>query len=157
MPQYPGPFPLVSVMFVVSDADDVIPTRRVMALKTLIHSRVFLVSELLGNHREVLHVVTGRRLMTLNTLCGSGRRMLIALHRPSLKRVALRTVAPEVLEVRISAIMATRAVEGFTSGVFRELIGVLNLEPSLQGRQCCGTVGVSLGCNLERAGSDTGE
>ena len=145
------------MMFVVPDADDVIPTGRVMALKTLIHTRVLLVSELLGNHREVPHVVTGRRLMTLNTLRGSRGRMLIPLHRPSLKRVALRTVAPEVLEVRISAIMATGAVEGFAGGVFRELIGVLNLEPSLQGRQCRGTVGVGPGCNLERAGSGTGE
>ena len=145
------------MMFVIPDADDVIPTGRVMALKTLIHARVLLVSELLGNHREVLHVVTGRRLMTLNTLRGSRGRMLIPFHRPSLKRVALRTVAPEVLEVRISAIMATRAVEGFAGGVFCELIGVLDLEPSLQGRQCRGTVGVGLGCNLERAGSGTGE
>ena len=129
-------------MFVEADADDVVPTGRVVALETLIHARGLLVSELLGDHREVLHEVARRRLMTLYAFFGSRGRVLVAAHGPRFKNVALRAIIIEPLEVRIFAIVAGGAIEGFAGGAFFELIGALNLKPSLQGRKSRGAVWV---------------
>ena len=118
-------------MFVEPDADDVVPTGCIVALETLVHARVLLVSELLGNHREVLHEVTWGRQMTLHTLFGFGGRVLVAAHDPRLEGVALCTVASEPFEVWILAIMAGGAIERFTRCPFVELIGTLDLKPSL--------------------------
>ena len=113
-------------MFVEPDTDDVVPTGRVVALETLVHAGVLLASELLGDHREMLHEVTWRRLMTLHAFFGSGGRVLVTAHRPHLEGVALRAVASEPLEVRILAIVTGSAIEGFVRGALVELIGALN-------------------------------
>ena len=122
------------VMFVESTIDDVIPTRRIVALETLVHSRLLFVGELLGDHRKMPHEMTRRRQMTLHAFLGSGRWMLIAGHGPGLEGVALRAVGSESLKVRILAIMASGAVENFAGGLFFELTRALNPEPSLQER-----------------------
>ena len=121
-------------MFVESNTDDVVPTRRIVALETLVHPRILLVSELLGDHRKMLHEMTRRRQMTLHAFFGSGRWMLIPEHRPSFEGVALRAVGSEPLKVWILTIMASGAVENFAGGAFFELTGALNPEPRLQER-----------------------
>ena len=102
-----------------------------LALETLVHPRILLVSELLGDHRKMFHEVTRRRQMTLHAFFGSGGRMLIAAHRPRLEAVALRAVGSEPLKVRILTIMASGAVENLAGGTFFELTGALNPEPGL--------------------------
>ena len=120
------------VMFVEANADDVVPTCRIVALETLVHARVLLVGELLGDHRKMLHEMTRRSQMTLHAFFGSGRWMLIPEHRPRFEGVALRAVGSEPIKVWILTIMASGTVENFTGGVFFELTGTLNSEPGLQ-------------------------
>ena len=62
----------MSVMLVEADIDDVVPTRRVVALEALIDARVLLAGNLLRNHRKVFHEMTRRRLMALHALLRSG-------------------------------------------------------------------------------------
>lgn len=73
---------LLSVVFVITDIQNVIPAGGVMALETLINLRMFLACELLRDHREMLHEMTGRRLMALDALPGLGWRVLIAGYDP---------------------------------------------------------------------------
>ena len=136
-------------MFVESNIDDVVPTGRVVALETLVHAGVLLARELLGDHREMLHEVTRRRLMTLYAFFGPGGRVLVADHGPCLHRVALRAVASEPFEVRILAIVAGGAIEGFVRGAVIELFGASNAEPRLESVEGRGAVGVRTRCALE--------
>ena len=55
-------------MLVEADIDDVVPTRRVVALEALIHARVLLSRDLLRHHRKVPHEVARRGLVTLNAV-----------------------------------------------------------------------------------------
>ena len=84
-------------MFVEPDIDDVVPTGRVVALETPVHARVLLARELLGDHREMLHEVTRRRLMTLHAFFGSRGRVLVTAHRPRLERVEGRGDLPPLV------------------------------------------------------------
>ncbi|MGE0683766.1 MAG: hypothetical protein AB7P69_23050 [Candidatus Binatia bacterium] len=49
------------VMLVEPDVHDVVPTGRVVALETLVHTRVLLAGELQRDHREVTHEMTRRQ------------------------------------------------------------------------------------------------
>lgn len=69
------------MVFVPPDAFDVVPGRGLMAAITLVdlnwaaasgYLRIFLLSNLLRNHVEMLHVMTRRRLMTLRARLRSG-------------------------------------------------------------------------------------
>ena len=121
-------------MFVEPNPYYVVPTCRIVALEALVHPRVLLVSEFLGDHRKMLHEMTRRRQMTLHAFFGSGRWMLIPEHRPRFEGVALRAVGSEPVKVWILAIMTSGAVENFAGGTFFELTGALNPEPGLQER-----------------------
>jgi hypothetical protein len=60
------------MMLVEADIDDVVPTRRVVALEALIHARVLFAGNLPRDHRKVLHEMARRRLMALHALLGPG-------------------------------------------------------------------------------------
>ncbi len=62
----------MSVMLVEADIDDVVPTRRVVTLETLIHARMLFAGNLLRDHRKVFHEMARRRLMALHTVLGPG-------------------------------------------------------------------------------------
>ena len=62
------------MMLVITHAFDVVPGRRLMATKTLVHLSwsaasgylpIFLLRDLFRNHVEVFHVMARRRLLTL--------------------------------------------------------------------------------------------
>ena len=63
---------LFSVVLVIADIQNIIPAGGRMALETLINLRVLLACELLRDHREMPHEMTGRRLMALDALLGLG-------------------------------------------------------------------------------------
>ena len=65
----------------------------------------------LGNHLEMHHVVTRRRLMTLRATRRARRRVNEAGDCPLRRAVTLRAVLPEQLEVRVFVRVATRAVQ----------------------------------------------
>lgn len=111
----------MSVMFVESDVHDVVPTGRVVALEAVLHARLLLASKFPRDHREVAHEVAGRRLVALHAFLRSRRRVLVAGHGPRLKRVTLRAVATELLEMGIAAIVASGAVERFLCGAVVEV------------------------------------
>ena len=95
--------------------------------------------------------------MTLHAFLGAGGRVLVAAHPPRIESVALRAIASEALEVRVPSIVADGAIQGLARGALVELIGTLNLEPGLQGRERCGAVGVRARCALQCSGSETSE
>lgn len=72
--------------------------------------------------------------------------MLVTSDGPRGEPMALRAVIAEPLEMGISTVMATRAVERLACGAGIELIGVLDAQPSLQRTECGIAVGVSTRC-----------
>ena len=120
-----------SVVFVEPHFDNIVPAGRVVALETLVHTRILLVGELLGDHRKVPHEVTRRREVALHAFFSFGGWVFVATHRPRLESVALRAVASESLEMRILAVVAGGAIERFARGILSELTGPLNPEPGL--------------------------
>ena len=100
-----------SVVFVESDAFDVVPRSRLMAEEALtdlgfLHSR-----HAHRNHFEVHHVVAGRGLMALGTRLRHGRRMAEFRDRPLRGGVALGAVIAEQADVPIFGLVARRAIE----------------------------------------------
>jgi hypothetical protein len=60
------------VVLVEADIDDVVPTRRVMALEALIHASMLFVGNLLRDHRKVFHEMARRRQMALHAVLRPG-------------------------------------------------------------------------------------
>lgn len=58
------------MMLVPADIFDVVERVGPVAEAALVHLRMFLASDLHGHHFEMLHIVTGRRLMALRALFG---------------------------------------------------------------------------------------
>ena len=145
------------MMLVEPDADDVIPTGRIVALETLIHACALLARELPGDHGEVPHEVTRWRLMTLHAVFCSRGWVLVAENVPRLHRVALRAVASEVLVVGVSTIMATGAIERVARGSLVELIRSSNIEPSFERLERCCAIGVRARCALESTSAYSSE
>src|ERR1700691_552868 len=69
--------------------------------------------------------------------------MLVAGNEPRIESVALGTVTAESVEVRIPAIVTSRAVQGLARGGRVELIGASNAQPSFQRPERGGAVGVT--------------
>jgi len=83
------------VMFIPTGAFDVIPRGGLVALRTLVDSRVRLTSDASRNHLEVHHVVAGRRLVALGTVHRIGGRMLILGNGPAVGGMTLCAILAE--------------------------------------------------------------
>ena len=82
-----------------------------MAKKTLTYLRVFNSGDFLGNHVEMHHVVTRRRLMTLSAVARCGGRVSKFWNRPRICPVALRAISTEQAKVFVFRPVTTRAIE----------------------------------------------
>lgn len=88
-------------MLVESRVFDVVPRRRLVALKTLVDSGVRFSRDACRDHLEVHHVMARRCLMTLSTIGRVGRGVPVFGNRPSIGCVALRTILTEQREMTV--------------------------------------------------------
>jgi len=98
-------------MFIPTGAFDVIPRGGLVALRTLVDSRVRLTSDASRNHLEVHHVVAGRRLVALGTVHRIGGRMSKFREGPSVGGMTLCAILAKQFEMAIVIGMAGPAVE----------------------------------------------
>jgi len=89
------------MVFVPAGALDIVPGRRLMALKTLVDARVRSAGDFLRNHIEVLHVMTRRCLMALRTVHRASGRVAVFGDRPAVGRMAWGAIPAEQIEMAI--------------------------------------------------------
>ena len=98
-------------MLVPAGPQDVIPGRRLVALKTLVDSCVRFARNTSRDHLEVPHIMAGWRLMALGAVQGRCRRVAEFRNRPAIGGVALRAILTIEFEVAVIVGMAGAAVE----------------------------------------------
>ncbi len=101
----------VLVMFIPTGAFDVIPRGGLVALRTLVDSRVWLASDASRNHLEVHHVVAGRRLVALGAVHRIGGRMSKFREGPLVCGMTLCAILTKQFEMAIVVGMAGPAVK----------------------------------------------
>ena len=94
------------MMFVPAGTLNIVPGSRLMTGITRLHCGFRLASHFGGNHFEMLHIVTGRRLMTLITITWLTRRMNKRRQWPLNCTVALHAIFPKQLKMTIIVAMA---------------------------------------------------
>ena len=99
------------MVLVIANAFDVVPGGRLVAQITLVDFGVRLTSDLGRDHLKMHHVMARRRLMALSAVLGCRRRMPKFRDRPFRRRVTLRTILAEELDVPILGGMASRAIQ----------------------------------------------
>ena len=98
-------------MLVIANAFDVVPSRRLVALVTLVDFGDGLAGHLGRNHLKMHHVMARRGLVALGAIRGFWRRMSELWDRPFGRPVALGAVLAEEFEVPILGGMAGRAIQ----------------------------------------------
>ncbi len=100
-----------SMVFVPPDPHDVVPRRGLMAGEALCHRGVRPSRDALRDHREMLHQMTGRRLMALDTALATCRRMDEPRDLPRARHVTGLTVVAEGRAMRVDARVAGGTVQ----------------------------------------------
>lgn len=106
-----------SMVFVPPDPHDVVPRRGLMAGEALCHRGVRPSRDALRDHREMLHQMTGRRLMALDTVPATCRRMDEPRDLPRARDVTRLAVVAEVRTMRIDARVAGGTVQWLTAAL----------------------------------------
>src|SRR5260370_33773987 len=99
------------MVLVKAHALDVVPRRRLVTQVALVDLGTRLARHLHRDHVEVPHVVAGRRLVTLGAVRRARRRVPKLRDRALRRRVALRAVLSEQLEVPVLVGVASGTVQ----------------------------------------------
>lgn len=121
------------MMLVKADAFDVVPRRGLVAEEALIHVGPIHAGSLHGNHFEMHHIMTGRRLVALDAVHRTGGWVSEFGNRPLVRGVALSTVLTEELEMSVIVGVAGGTVE---DRFLRRNVGVRR-HPELRPGQKC--------------------
>ena len=135
------------MVFVESNAFDVVPRSGLMAEEALTDLGFFHFRHAHRNHLEVHHVVAGRGLMALGAGLRDGRRMAEFRDRPLRRGVALRAVAAEQSDVSVLGltVAVNASVTSCTALRFFSAISVPSLarSPLIWPHACVAEVGAA--------------
>ena len=98
-------------MFELTNALDIVPRVRSMALEALVNRCMFLTGNGFVHHLKMHHVVTRWRLMALGAVLGGGRGMQEPRDPPTRRDMTVRTFLAEQVAVRFSVAVTTCAVK----------------------------------------------
>ena len=106
------------MMFEPTNAFDIVPRIRSMALEALVNRCMFLTGNGFVHHLKMHHVVTRRRLMTLCAVLRGWGGMQKPRDPPTRRDMTVRTFLAEQVAVRFSVAVTTCAVK---HGLFSQL------------------------------------